>query len=299
MKNILLLAVLFTAYFQGKAQGLADILNNELPQTKEYVTATFKGTRILNGHSIENRKKGTLDFIIAHRFGRINGGAKELFGLDQAFVRFALEYAPVDNLTIGVGRSSFEKAFDGFTKFKFLKQTTDNSMPITASVFGSVAYESIENGLSFNENLNYVSQLLIARKFSPAFSFQIMPTYIHFNSVFSANDTHNIFSLGFGTRIKLTKRMALNAEYFQNFDKLESIDAQNSLALGWEIETGGHVFQIIFSNSETMIEKGFIGENSGDFFGGDIHLGFNISRSFQVGSHQTKKLKKIKQQGNQ
>ena len=271
---------------QLSAQDLFDILEDEAPETTEVVTATFKGTRIANGHSIENRKKKELEFIISHRFGRVNTGFYDLFGLDQSNIRFALEYGITDDLTAGLGRSSFEKIYDGFLKYKLVKQKTgSNSFPIAISLFGSATIKTQESfdpnfDPSFSERLAYVGQVLIARKFSPSLSLQLTPTFVHRNSVVLDADPHDIFALGFGGRVKLSKRVSLNAEYYYAFDELESLTTTNSLAFGVDIETGGHVFQIILSNSITMIEKSFITETTGNFFGGDIHLGFNISRTF-------------------
>ena len=282
---IFLLSISTSIYCQDD---LLDILDNETPKntTEDIVTATFKGTRILNGHSIENRKDKELEFIISHRFGAINLGFDELFGLDQSNIRFALEYGLTDNLTVGLGRSSFEKTFDSFFKYSILKQRKgDNPFPFAISLFGSIAAKTQDEAFpiaerSFSENLSYVGQVLIARKFNQSLSLQVTPTYIHRNIVRDIADPHSIFALGFGGRIKLSKRVSLNSEYYWAFDESTSINAKNSLAFGVDIETGGHVFQLILSNAITMIEKSFIAENTGDFFGGDIHFGFNISRTF-------------------
>jgi hypothetical protein len=285
MKKIVLNTFLILASLQLCSQDLLDILEKEAPETESTVSATFKGTRIVNGHSIENRKNKELEFIISHRFGRVNTGFEELFGLDQANIRFALEYGLTDDLTAGLGRSSFEKTYDGYLKYSLLKQKTGaNSFPFAVSLFGSIAAKSQKaiagNERTFAESLFYVGQVLIAKKVNSSFSVQLTPTYVHRNLVAIDADPHDIFALGLGTRVKLSKRVSLNAEYYQQFDKLESINARNSLAFGIDIETGGHVFQIILSNAITMVEKSFITETTGNFFGGDIHLGFNLSRTF-------------------
>ncbi|MDG1698107.1 MAG: DUF5777 family beta-barrel protein [Polaribacter sp.] len=286
MKKIILTIFILGISNQFFGQDLLDILDKETPKTANIVTATFKGTRILNGHSIENRKDKELEFIISHRFGRINLGFDELFGLDQSNIRFALEYGLNDNLTIGFGRSSFEKTYDSFLKYSLLKQKNgENSFPFAVSLFGSVAVKTLKDydpidKRTFAESLFYVGQVLIARKVSPSFSYQLTPTYVHRNTVRIIADPHDIFALGLGTRIKLSKRVSFNSEYYVAFNESQSIDARNSLAFGIDIETGGHVFQLILSNAITMIEKSFITESTGDFFGGDIHFGFNISRTF-------------------
>lgn len=285
MKKIFLTAFLILASLQLSSQDLLDALALEAPVQENIVSATFKGTRIVNGHSIENRKNKELEFIISHRFGRLNTGFEELFGLDQANIRFALEYGLTDDLTAGLGRSSFEKTYDGYLKYSLLKQKTGaNAFPFAVSLFGSIAAKSQKaiagNERTFAESLFYVGQVLVAKKVNSSLSIQVTPTYVHRNLATIAADPHDIFALGFGTRVKLSKRVSLNAEYYQQFQNLTSINARNSLAFGVDIETGGHVFQIILSNAITMVEKSFITETTGNFFGGDIHLGFNLSRTF-------------------
>jgi hypothetical protein len=286
MKKIICTLFICSVSFQYFAQDLLDILEKETPQTDQIVTATFKGTRILNGHSIENRKDKELEFLISHRFGRVNLGFDELFGLDQSNIRFALEYGLNDDITIGLGRSSYEKTYDSFMKYSLLKQKKGvNSFPFAVSLFGSVAVKTLKDfdpsdKRTFAESLFYVGQVLIARKVNSSFSFQLTPTYVHRNTVRINEDPHDIFALGLGTRIKLNKRVSLNSEYYYAMDESKSINARNSLAFGVDIETGGHVFQLILSNAITMIEKSFITETTDDFFAGDIHFGFNISRTF-------------------
>ena len=288
MKVILNIILYFSLSIVYSQNDLLDILEEETKQetSNEIVTSIFKGTRILNGHSVENRKKQELEFIISHRFGRVNLGFDELFGLDQANIRFAFEYGLNDNLTIGIGRSSFEKTFDSFLKYSLIHQTKgEKSFPFAISLFGSIAAKTIKDypptdKRTFAESLFYVGQVLIARKVSSDFSVQLTPTYIHRNTVKIAEDPYDIFALGFGSRLKLSKRVSLNSEYFHAFNESMSINARNSLSFGVDIETGGHVFQLILSNSITMIEKSFIAETTGNFFGGDIHFGFNLSRIF-------------------
>ena len=286
MKKIICTLFICSVSFQCFAQDLLDVLEKETPKTDQIVTATFKGTRILNGHSIENRKDKELEFLISHRFGRVNLGFDELFGLDQSNIRFALEYGLNDDITIGLGRSSYEKTYDSFMKYSLLKQKKGtNSFPFAVSLFGSVAVKTLKDfdpsdKRTFSESLFYVGQVLIARKVNSSFSFQLTPTYVHRNTVRINEDPHGIFALGLGTRIKLNKRVSFNSEYYFAMDESKSINARNSLAFGVDIETGGHVFQLILSNAITMIEKSFITETTDDFFAGDIHFGFNISRTF-------------------
>jgi hypothetical protein len=294
MKKTLLLLLSISINIPIQAQELSDILESEIPNTTEYVSATFKGTRIINGHSIENRKKGILEFLISHRFGKISDGEEQFFGIDESNIRLALEYGLTNDIMIGLGRSSFEKTYDGFIKYKLLKQSKgEKTFPISVSLFGSVARKTLkdylpENEPSFNERLFYTTQILIARKFSESFSFQLTPSYIHRNLVATTDDPHDIFALGAGMRLKLNKRMSINSEYYHTFNPLESKDVENVFSIGLDIETGGHIFQLVLSNANTMIEKAFITETTDNFFKGDIHFGFNISRAFHLQKHKTK-----------
>ncbi len=247
------------------------------------VQSTFKGTRLINGHSVETRAGGTLEFIISHRFGELSSGAYNLFGLDNSNIRFGLEYAVSDRLYMGIGRSSFEKTFDGFLKFRALRQKNDG-MPVSVTVFTSGTIKTLrqpEKELTFKDKLAYSSQFLIARKFSESLSLQVMPTYIHFNLIGEDDKTNDVFAVGAGGRLKISKRISLNIEYYYQFERL-NMETFNSVAVGVDIETGGHVFQIQLTNSRSMIEKGFVAETYNDFFAGDIHLGFNITRAFQL-----------------
>lgn len=291
---ILFFTLLITTF--NYAQNLEDILEKETVENVSEVLGTFKGTRILNGHSVETREKGVLEFLIQHRFGQLNSGSYQLFGLDQSNIRFGLEYAITNDLSIALGRNSFEKVYDAYVKYRLFHQNSDDSMPISLTLFGSAAEKTLKdydplNKPGFGERMAFTSQLLIARRFSPNFSLQLTPTLIHFNRVPTTNDPSKIYAIGIGSKIKLSNRISLNTEYFLNTNQFESFDTKNSLALGINIETGGHIFQLIFSNSRAMIEKSFIAETTGDFFNGDIHFGFNISRDFHLNkSKETTKI---------
>ena len=267
---------------------LMNILEQSDSSSVVLTEATFKSSRVINGHSVELRAPGVLEVLISHRFGRISGGINEFFGLDDANIRIGLELGLFKNLNIGIGRSSFEKQYDGFIKYKLLSQQQGlRNVPLTAVFFTSMAINSTEappdQDWSFTNRTNYTYQLLLARKFSPNFSLQLTPTLVHKNLVELPTDDNDIYALGIGARQKITKRLAINFEYFYGFNLPEDRGLHNSLSIGVDIETGGHVFQLHLTNSRAMIEKGFITETTGDFFDGEIHLGFNISRVFNVG----------------
>lgn len=270
---------------------------------KDYATATFKTSRLINGHSIENAAAGVLDFKISHRFGMVNKGGYELFGLDQATMRMGLDYGISDRLMIGVGRSTFQKQYDALGKFKILRQSKGGrwSSPISVSAVSTVMLKTLKwedptRKNYYTSRLSFAHQLIIARKFSEGLSLQLMPSYVHYNLAQGATDPNDIFAMGVGGRIKLSKRLSFNAEYYHvlplSFVEGEGYmipGTKNSLAVGFDIETGGHVFQLHFTNSTGMTEKTFITETTGDFFKGDIHFGFNVSRVFTIKEKRKKK----------
>lgn len=257
-------------------------------EVTDYTYATFKANRIINLHSVENTAKGVLDIKISHRFGFLNGGISELFGLDQASIRIGADYGVTDRFMIGFGRSSFEKTYDGFLKYKILRQSSGRkTMPVTASFLASTAIKTVEfqnpdRENYFSSRMYYVFQGLIGRKFNESLSLQLSPTVVHRNLVRTSSESNDVYSLGIGGRLKLNKRTSFNAEYIYVLPDQLAPGYRNSFSIGFDIETGGHVFQLHLTNSTSMIEKGFITETIGNWFDGDIHFGFNVSRVFTV-----------------
>ena len=247
------------------------------------VEATFKSTRVVNGQSVETMKKNHLDFRISHRFGRLNSGAYQFFGLDQATMRMGLEYGVTDRLEVGVGRSTYQKVYDFFAKYKVIEQTTGGrTIPVSVTLFGGTGITTVNRELVFQNKLYYTGQVLIARKFGEKLSLQLSPTWLFRNRPEVLGDEKILLALGIGGRYKLSKRVSLNGEYFYTAREKNTITApyHDSMSFGVDIETGGHVFQLHFTNSLGMIEKQFIGETAGTWSKGDIHYGFNISRTF-------------------
>ncbi|MDC3220095.1 DUF5777 family beta-barrel protein, partial [Saprospiraceae bacterium] len=175
-----------------------------------------------------------------------------------------------------------------FLKYRFLRQSTGKKkMPITAALFASSAIKTVkwqnpDRENYFSSRMYYTYQLIVGRKFSKSFSLQLSPTVVHRNLVRTNLEKNDVYSLGAATRIKLTKRMAINAEYIYVFENQLAPGYRNSFSLGLDIETGGHVFQLHFTNSTSMIEKGFITETVGDWADGGVHFGFNVSRVFTL-----------------
>jgi len=270
------------------AQDLMDLLNEDESKKTEYAYATFKATRVINGQSIELAPKGALNFIISHHFGRINSGAYEFFGLDQANIRFGLDYGITDWLSVGFGRTSVNKTYDGSLKFKILRQSKGfKNMPVSLTYFTNMTIVSLkwsepERTNYFSSRLSYAHQLLVARKFGSSFSLQLMPTFIHRNLVPTIYDQNDVWAVGLGGRLKLTKRLAITGESYFLMPGQTEMQYFNSFSLGIDLETGGHVFQIYLTNSQGLIEEQFIPMTTGNWLWGDIHLGFNIHRTFQV-----------------
>jgi hypothetical protein len=275
------------------AQDMDSLLNSFTQEKTTYSTATFKATRIINGHSVERMKAGQLDVRIHHRFGNLNSGYNEFFGLDQSTIFLGLDYGITDKLMVGIGRSSFQKTINGFIKYGLFSQCSgEKNMPVTVNLLtGMDAYTTPWTDTSrknyFSSRLSYVFQALIARKFSEQFSLQLTPTLIHKNLVTYAIDPNDIYSIGIGGRFKLSNRVSFNAEYFYTIrpDVIGQSKLPNSLSAGFDIETGGHVFQLFLTNSMLMYERGFITETTGKWGKGDIRFGFNISRVFTLRDH--------------
>lgn len=265
---------------------LLSLLGEE--ETIEYASAAFKANRVINLHSIESTAAGVFDFKISHRFGMLNQGAYDLFGLDNASIRIGGDYGLTKSITIGAGRSSYEKTYDGFVKLRLLRQSTGKKvMPVTASVLATAAIQTLrwqnpDRDNFFSSRLYYTFQVIVGRKFSDAFSLQLSPTLVHRNLVKVRTESNDVLALAAAGRIKLNKRIAVNAEYTYVLPDQLAPGYRNALSIGFDIETGGHVFQLHFTNSTSMIEKGFVTQTTGNWLDGGIHFGFNVSRVFTV-----------------
>lgn len=287
LKKITLLFCLLTSLSLSAQDDLMNMLDDG-SQTTNYTYATFKTTRVVIGQSIENPASGNLNFVISHHFGHLNEGAYELFGLDKSTIRLGLEYGINDRFAIGLGRSTYQKTVDGSLKYKVLRQSTGKrNMPISLSYYGSITMNTLkwadpERKNYFSSRLSYIHQLLIARKINDRISMQLTPSIVHKNLVPKIQDPNTIYVMGAGGRVKLTNRMSLNVEYHHILSSQTSKDFDNSLSIGFDIETGGHVFQLFFTNSQPLFERGFLTETLGTWRKADIYFGFNISRSFVI-----------------
>lgn len=265
-----------------------DIQQN-VPDKTVYNKQTFKSSRVVIGQSVETTPNGDLTLLVSHHFGAVNTGFYEFFGLDQASTRLGVEYGINNFMSAGIGRSTYNKTFDGYLKFRALKQSKGKkNMPLSMSVFGNIAVNTLK--LSdpkqkdyFNARLSYCTELILARQFGKLFSLQIAPTYIHKNLVETPEDHNDLFSIGTGVSFRISDKISLNGEYHYLLpNQVNSSTAVNSLSFDCDIKVGQHIFQLFFTNSQGNFEEAFITETKGKWADGYIYFGFNIHRYFTV-----------------
>jgi hypothetical protein len=296
MNKYLLFINLFLIYSisvcsQDLDQIVGNLTDNSIPN---YANAAFKGTTIVNGQSTEIPGHMDLQVNISHRFGAINQGIYTLFGIDQGTTRLGFEYGLKDIVGLSVGRSTYEKTYDGSLKIKVLRQQTGaKNVPVNVSVYQAIyiktlKWEEPDRENLFSSRLSYATQILISRKFNRNLSLQVAPSFVHKNLVPTPEDQNNIFAIGAGGRYKLTKRFSINGEYYWLLPGKTADDYANSLGLGFDIESAGHVFQIMATNSQLMFARGYITETEGKWSEGDIFFGFNIYRVFHTGKKKQK-----------
>ena len=274
---ILFISISVSLHSQEDLLGLIDDNPKTIP-----VMATFKATRIVNAQSIEMPKPRILEFVILHRFGSMANGAYDLFGMDEAVIRFDLEYGFSDRLSIGIGRSSLNKTYDIFSKLKIVDQRTGHrSFPISLVLFTKMEIETIMKDMDMQDRYTYDVQFLLAKKLNRSLSLQLMPTFIHRNLVETHNDYHDLISLGIGGRIKMTRRTSINFDTFFPIGRRGETYKQG-WGIGYDIETGGHVFQLMVTNARGSFESEYVENASGAFEDLNLYLGFNISRAFYL-----------------
>jgi len=291
MKNTTLaILIIFCGLVSNNAMAQDDLLKmvGEDKPKKERVKYAFKSPRVINSHSMEFLNPGTMDFRILHRFGQLNQGYKNFFGLDQASMRMGFDFGILHNLMAGIGRSTYRKEVDGYIKYAPIRQTKGaRVMPLTVALVSGMTLDGTDWADPVRKNfytsrLAYYFQMILGRKFSESFTLQLVPTMVHKNLVPLETTPNNIYALGVGGRIKLSKRIAFTWDYTHVIKPTLDSGYYHPLSVGFDIETGGHVFQLHFSNSTGMNERAFITETSGNWAKADIRFGFNLSRVFQL-----------------
>jgi|ERR1035437_4962875 hypothetical protein len=286
----MLILCLLTSFFVSGQTKDADATDSISSNGINYADNTFFSPRIINGHSTEVTPQNRLDFKIEHRFGLINQGYSQLFGLDQAYTFIGFEYGIKDCWMVGLNRTLIDKTVAAFTKFALLRQCTGTKdIPLSVSLLlegsgiGTVYVDPVQNN-DFGARLSYTVQVLAARKFTDNLSVQVSPVWIHRNVVPDPTDNKDLFAIGFSASYKITPNLEINGEYYPVIgpSAYYKQNYHNSLSFGIDIHTFGHVFQIMLTNSTDMIEKNFIGETTDDWSKGGLHLGFNLLRKFQL-----------------
>lgn len=264
-----------------------DDLLSEIDTTSvdnSYETATFKGLKIVNFESTKLVADNEFTLVVSHRFGSLKNGVDTFFGLDDAVTRINFIFGITDNLNISISRSSFQKIYESAIKYKLLKQQK-NGFPFTIVGYNSILINTGLDKISyplleFKHRIGYTTQLLIARKMNSNLSLELAPTIFHDNFVVIDEQDNTQFALGLGGRYKLNKRWSLNIDYGLHLNRADNSPFKNPLSIGVDLETGGHVFQMHFTNTEGMNTNTFLGQGSGDWSDGNIFFGFNLSRRF-------------------
>ena len=282
MKKILLLIFFVPIFIFSQDDLLNEIDTDSI--SNDYVTATFKGLKIVNFESTKLVARKELTFIVSHRFGSIENGLDTFFGLDDAVTRLNFVYGLSDYVNISVSRSSFQKTYEGAIKYRLYGQK-ENGFPFTVVGYNSIHINTaLEKDnlpkLEFKHRLGYTAQVLISHKVNTNFSLELAPTFFHDNYVVVDSQDNSQFAFGFGGRYKLSKRWSINADYGLHVNRASDSPFKNPLSIGVDLETGGHVFQMHFTNAQPMNTNGFLGQGTGDWSDGNIYFGFNLSRRF-------------------
>lgn len=279
-KTFLFLSILASGFAYAQEDLLKDIDTLQTNNT-EISPPAFKALQIVTGQSTKLSAKNEWYIVVAHRFGDVSKGFKDFFGLDDASTKLGVIYGITDNISVSLSRETNLKTFEGGVKYKLLKQS--ESFPVDVVGYNVLALNtdlSKDNypGLQFGDRLSYLTQALISRRFSDKFSLQLTPSYVHKNLYEPLIEDKNQFLTGLGGRYKISKRISINAEYFVNYDSHSFY--KNPLSLGMDIETGGHVFQLLFTNSQLNSDIGYLTNAAGKWEKGQIFFGFNLYRVF-------------------
>jgi hypothetical protein len=291
MKNIWIAFLL--PYCMFSQNNLLDEIDNIKEDTR--TIAAFKSLKIVNFESTKLVGKGDLFLVVAHRFDYIKNGFEDFFGIDDAVTQIKFAYGLTDGVTIHASRSGFQKSYDLAIKYRLISQKS-NGFPVTIVGFNSLTINSEMKKefyplLEFKHRLTYLTQILISRKLNDKLSLELAPTFFHENVVRDILDSNNNvilpnpqdnsqFALGVGGRYKLAKRWSLNMDYGAHLNRASQSIYKNPLSVGVDLETGGHVFQMLFTNARAMHESGFLGQTTGDWTKGQISFGFNLVRVF-------------------
>lgn len=278
--------VFFTMGYASAQDDLLNQLDTVKSKEKEVEMSAFKGLQIGNMQSTKLAAKGEWYMLVSHRFGDLTEGLDNFFGLDNALTKIGGLYGATKWLTLGASRQTYNKIYELTAKYKLANQEIDG-FPLTIVGYNTMDINSALKtsefpNLQFTDRLAFTTQLLISRKFSEKFSFEVAPIYVHKNLYDDIVEQKDLFLVGAGARYKIAKRLSINLEYAARVSLPEEFVSpyHNPLTVGLDIETGGHVFQLVVSNSQPMNDVAVFSNTSGDWNGGSIYFGFNMYRSF-------------------
>lgn len=287
MRLLFLIFLIFAGSFVN-ARTTDDLFDRlgDWDDTEALAIKTFRSTRIVNMQSVENPYHGELIFTIGHRFGNIRSGFYEMFGLDIANIRLGLDYGINSWLAAGIGRSSFQKTWDGYLKARIITQDGELQSPVSLSYYLSASHATLRGIYpadydNFLDRTSFIHQLMVSSKFSELFSIQISPIWLRSSFLTETGGSVSHLSLGTAARIRLTPMTHLNLEYIPSVVD-GGIERTNPVSAGFDIETGGHVFQLFFSNTQGIADKAWLTNTSGKWEKGDIFFGFTITRVFYL-----------------
>ncbi|MCY0977277.1 DUF5777 family beta-barrel protein [Chryseobacterium wangxinyae] len=278
-KTLILVSMISSLLCYSQEDLLKDI--DTISTTETSHPPAFKALQIVTGQSTKLTAKNEWYVVIAHRFGDVSTGFKNFFGLDDASTKLGVIYGLTDAVSLSLSRETNMKTFEFGAKYKLLKQ--NDNVPVDLVGYNVMALNTDLDTetypyLEFGNRLSYLTQALISRRFNENFSLQLTPSYVHKNVYDPSIENQNQFLTGLGGRYKISKRVSINAEYFVNFDSHSFY--KNPLSLGMDIETGGHVFQLLFSNSQLNSDIGYLTNATGKWEKGQIFFGFNLYRVF-------------------
>ena len=283
MKKFFTTLFLFFSVFLFAQNDLLSEIDTDL-ETPVYASAVFKGLKVINFESTKLVAKGGFNFIVSHRFGTVKNGFENLFGLDEAVTHLNFVYGISDHFNVSASRSSNQKIYELATKFRLARQQ-EGKLPFTLAAYTSVlANTALDTDnlpkLRFEHRLSYVGQLIISRKLTKELSLLVSPTFFHDNYVLDDSQENSQYAVAFGGRYKLGARWSINMEYGLHLNRSTTSLYNNPFSIGVDLETGGHVFQLHFTNSQSMNTNGVFGTSTGDWGEGDVYFGFNLARSF-------------------
>lgn len=252
----------------------------------------FLTMSLITMSTTSNLERNNMNSTIMHNFGLVSGGVKDFWGLDNgAAVRLGIDYGITDKLSVGIGRTSREDNVDLRFKYTVLNQMRSGKIPVQVSIKGDIGINTQKENrfdFTFQERLNTFGSITVARKFNETFSFQVAPMISNFNTVVleikDQKIEHTHIGSGFGGEIRLNNNHSFSFEYYLVLGD-RTAGTKNPAAVSWQVDTGGHVFQMFLMSGTWFTEQHLLARTTTDFFAPDFRIGFNVNRVFGLGGH--------------